>query len=81
MSKPYHLYGELCNKIEEDVKSIKELKDIIKDKNEEIDFLKSLIKQSDITVNKLIDLLIHTSNLTSQQRKYINEIIAEKVEG
>lgn len=81
MKKTYHLYEDLCDKIKEDNKNINDLKDIIKDKNEEIKFLKQLIKQSDITVNRLIDLLINTTGLTSQQRKYINEIIAEKVEG
>ena len=81
MKKPYHLYEDLCTKIEEDNRNIGDLKEIIKDKNEEIKFLKQLIKQSDITVNRLIDLLINTTGLTSQQRKYINEIIAEKVEG
>ena len=81
MKKTYHLYEDLCDKIKEDNKNINDLKDIIEDKNEEIKFLKQLIKQSDITVNRLIDLLINTTGLTSQQRKYINEIIAEKVEG
>lgn len=80
MKKTYHLYEDLCDKIKEDNKNINDLKDIIKDKNEEIKFLKELIKQSDITVNKLIDLLINMNGLTSQQRKYINELIAKKVE-
>lgn len=80
MKKPYYLYADLCEKIENDNKDISDLKEIIKDKNEEIKFLKELIKKSDITVNKLIDLLINTNGLTSQQRKYINEVIAEKVE-
>ena len=80
MKKPYHLYEDLCNKIEQDNKNISDLKEIIKDKNEENEFLKELIKQSDITVNKLIDLLLNMNGLTSQQRKYINELIAKKVE-
>lgn len=80
MKKPYHLYEDLCNKIEQDNKNISDLKEIIKDKNEENEFLKELIKQSDITVNKLIDLLLNMNGLTSQQRKYINELIANKVE-
>lgn len=80
MKKPYHLYEDLCNKIEQDNKNISDLKEIIKDKNEENKFLKELIKQSDITVNKLIDLLLNMNGLTSQQRKYINELIAKKVE-
>lgn len=80
MKKPYHLYEDLCNKIEQDNRNISDLKEIIKDKNEENKFLKELIKQSDITVNKLIDLLLNMNGLTSQQRKYINELIANKVE-
>lgn len=80
MKKPYHLYEDLCNKIEQDNKNISDLKEIIKDKNEENKFLKELIKRSDITVNKLIDLLLNMNGLTSQQRKYINELIAKKVE-
>ena len=80
MKKPYHLYEDLCDKIEQDNKNISDLKEIIKDKNEENKFLKELIKQSDITVNKLIDLLLNMNGLTSQQRKYINELIANKVE-
>lgn len=80
MKKPYHLYEDLCNKIEQDNRNISDLKEIIKDKDEEIKFLKELIKQSDITVNSLIDLLINMNGLTSQQRKYINELIAKKVE-
>lgn len=80
MKKPYHLYEDLCTKIEQDNKNISDLKEIIKDKNEEIKFLKELIKESDITVNSLIDLLINMSGLTSQQRKYINELISKKIE-
>ena len=80
MKKPYHLYEDLCNKIEQDNRNISDLKEIIKDKNEENKFLKELIKQSDITVNKLIDLLLNMNGLTSQQRKYINELIANKME-
>ena len=80
MKKPYHLYEDLCDKIEQDNRNISDLKEIIKDKNEENKFLKELIKQSDITVNKLIDLLLNMNGLTSQQRKYINELIANKVE-
>ena len=80
MKKPYHLYEDLCDKIEQDNKNISDLKEIIKDKNEENKFLKELIKRSDITVNKLIDLLLNMNGLTSQQRKYINELIANKVE-
>ena len=80
MKKPYHLYEDLCTKIEKDTRNISDLKEIIKDKNEEIKFLKELIKESDITVNSLIDLLINMSGLTSQQRKYINELIANKIE-
>ena len=80
MKKPYHLYEDLCNKIEQDNRNISDLKEIIKDKNEENKFLKELIKRSDITVNKLIDLLLNMNGLTSQQRKYINELIANKVE-
>lgn len=80
MKKPYHLYEDLCDKIEQDNRNISDLKEIIKDKNEENKFLKELIKQSDITVNKLIDLLLNMNGLTSQQRKYINELISNKVE-
>ena len=80
MKKPYHLYEDLCNKIEQDNRNISDLKEIIKDKNEENEFLKELIKQSDITVNKLIDLLLNMNGLTSKQRKYINELISNKVE-
>ena len=80
MKKPYHLYEDLCDKIEQDNRNISDLKEIIKDKNEENKFLKELIKQSDITVNKLIDLLLNMNGLTSQQRKYINELIANKME-
>ena len=80
MKKPYHLYEDLCNKIEQDNRNISDLKEIIKDKDEEIKFLKELIKRSDISVNSLIDLLINMNGLTSQQRKYINELIAKKVE-
>ena len=35
MKKPYHLYEDLCNKIEQDNRNISDLKEIIKDKNEE----------------------------------------------
>lgn len=80
MKKPYHLYEDLCNKIEQDNRNISDLKEIIKDKDEENKFLKELIKQSDITVNSLIDLLINMNGLTSQQRKYINELISKKIE-
>lgn len=80
MKKPYHLYEDLCDKIEQDNRNISDLKEIIKDKDEENKFLKELIKQSDISVNSLIDLLINMNGLTSQQRKYINELIANKVE-
>lgn len=80
MKKTYHLYEDLCDKIKEDNKNINDLKDIIKDKDEENKFLKELIKRSDISVNKLIDLLLNMNGLTSQQRKYINELIANKVE-
>lgn len=80
MKKPYHLYEDLCDKIEQDNRNISDLKEIIKDKDEENKFLKELIKQSDITVNSLIDLLINMNDLTSQQRKYINELISKKIE-
>lgn len=80
MKKPYHLYEDLCDKIEQDNRNISDLKEIIKDKDEENKFLKELIKRSDISVNKLIDLLLNMNELTSQQRKYINELIANKME-
>lgn len=80
MKKPYHLYEDLCDKIEQDNRSISDLKEIIKDKDEENKFLKELIKRSDITVNSLIDLLLNMNELTSQQRKYINELISKKIE-
>ena len=80
MKKPYHLYEDLCDKIEQDNRNISDLKEIIKDKDEENKFLKELIKRSDISVNKLIDLLLNMNELTSQQRKYINELISNKVE-
>lgn len=80
MKKPYHLYEDLCDKIEQDNRNISDLKEIIKDKDEENKFLKELIKRSDITVNSLIDLLLNMNELTSQQRKYINELISKKIE-
>ena len=79
MKKPYYLYNELCEKIEEDMKSIKELKQTIKELSYELIFFQDFVEKSDIGVDYMVHYLLK-NDLNSNQRRYINELIAEKVE-
>lgn len=79
MKKPYYLYNELCEKIEQDMKSIKELKQTIKELSYELIFFQDFVEKSDIGVDFMVQYLLK-NDLNSNQRRYINELIGEKVE-
>lgn len=79
MKKPYYLYNELCEKIEQDMKSIKELKQTIKELSYELIFFQDFVEKSDIGVDYMVHYLLK-NDLNSNQRRYINELIGVKVE-